>query len=478
MMATPVTVVILAAGLGTRMKSRKAKVLHRAGGRTLLNHVVATALELAPPERIFVVVGHQAEQVRDSVSTPGIGFIEQPEQLGTGHALMAGRSQLAPIPGDLVIVYGDGPLLRAETLRRLVENRKSSGAAGVLLSAIMDDPTGYGRVIREHGNRVAAVVEQKAATPEQLAIREANMGIYCYDAAVFWRHVDCIRPDNPAREYYLTDMVEILRRSGHAVEAMLIDDARECLGINNRIELAEADRLLRERKNRDLMLSGVTIEQPETVAIDCGVSIGMDSIVAPFAQIRGTSSIGENCRIGACAVIENSTIEDDVEIGPFTVVVRSRLDRGVNVGPFARLRFDNHLEAGAHVGNFVELKNTRLGAGAKANHLAYLGDSEIGAKSNIGAGTITCNYDGQKKHPTRVGEAAFIGSNSTLVAPLEIGTGAYIAAGSVITDPVPADALALGRSRQVMKEQWAKKRREHIHRGEKEKAEKEPRRPK
>jgi bifunctional UDP-N-acetylglucosamine pyrophosphorylase/glucosamine-1-phosphate N-acetyltransferase len=458
-METPVTVVILAAGLGTRMKSRKAKVLHRAGGKTLLNHAVDTAGALAPPERIFVVVGHQAEEVRASVATPGVGFIEQKEQLGTGHALMVGRDRLAPLSGNLVIIYGDGPLLRAATLQRLIDTKERSGAAGVLLSAMMEDPTGYGRVIRESGNRVAAIVEQKAATPEQLAIREANMGIYCYDAAAFWRHVGDIRPDNPAREYYLTDMVEILKRAGQAVEAMQIEDAGECLGINNRLELAEADRLLRERKRRELMLSGVTIEQPETVAVDCGVSIGMDTEIGPLVQILGNTSIGENCRIGAGAVIQDCEIADGVEIGPYTILAHSRLERGVVAGPFARLRMDNVVEAGAHIGNFVELKKTRMGAGAKANHLAYLGDSEIGPKSNIGAGTITCNYDGQKKHPTRIGEGSFVGSNSTLVAPLNIGSGAYIAAGSVITDDVPADALALGRERQVIKEEWAKKRR-------------------
>jgi bifunctional UDP-N-acetylglucosamine pyrophosphorylase / glucosamine-1-phosphate N-acetyltransferase len=466
-METPVTVVILAAGLGTRMKSRKAKVLHRAGGKTLLNHVVDTALGLAPPERIFVVVGHQAKEVRASVVVPGIGFIEQTEQLGTGHALLVGRDCLATLGGNLVIVYGDGPLLRAATLRRLVETRQNSGAAGVLLSAIMQDPTGYGRVIRETGSRVAAIVEQKAATPEQLAIREANMGIYCYDANLFWKHVGQIRPDNPAHEYYLTDMVEILRRAGHTVEAMQIDDARECLGINTRLELAEADALLRERKRRELMLAGVTIEQPETVAIDCGVSIGMDTEIGPFTQILGNTSIGENCRIGAGAIIQDCRIADGVEIGPYTIAARSQLENGVVAGPFARLRMDNVVEAGAHIGNFVELKKTRMGSGAKANHLAYLGDSEIGARTNIGAGTITCNYDGQKKHPTRIGEGSFVGSNSTLVAPLEIGDGAYIAAGSVITDPVPADALALGRERQVIKEEWAKKRRQRQESGAK-----------
>jgi bifunctional UDP-N-acetylglucosamine pyrophosphorylase / glucosamine-1-phosphate N-acetyltransferase len=261
-MQIPVTVVILAAGLGTRMKSRKAKVLHRAGGKTLVEHVVETALELAPAERIFVVVGHQAAEVRKSIATPGIGFIEQTEQKGTGHAVMVGREALSGLGGYLMILYGDSPLLRPETLKRLITSETTSDAAGVLIMARMADPTGYGRVIRDDRGHVAAVVEQKAGTPEQLAIREANMGIYCYRADLFWKHVDEIRPDNPAHEYYLTDMVEILNRAGHHVDALEIDDEREALGINTRLELAEVDRLLRGRKVRELMLAGVTIEKP------------------------------------------------------------------------------------------------------------------------------------------------------------------------------------------------------------------------
>jgi bifunctional UDP-N-acetylglucosamine pyrophosphorylase/glucosamine-1-phosphate N-acetyltransferase len=405
------------------------------------------------------VVGHQAERVRAAVQTLGIGFIEQTEQLGTGHALLVGRGALEKLDGYLAIVYGDGPLLRAATVRRLIETVDASDAAGALLSADMADPTGYGRVIRGAGDSVRTIVEQKAASPAQLEIREANMGIYCYRADLFWRHVDEMLPDNPAHEYYLTDMVEILGRAGHRVAAVKIDDARECLGINNRIELAEADRLLRERKLRELMLAGVTIERPETVTIDGGVEIGMDTVVEPFARILGATRIGENCRIGAATVIENSTIGDEVEVAPLTVIGGARLERGVKAGPFSRLRPGSHLEEHSHVGNFVELKKTRLGAGAKANHLAYLGDAEIGPKANIGAGTITCNYDGADKHPTRIGAGAFVGSNSTLVAPLEIGDGAYLAAGSVITETVPADALAVGRARQVIKADWAAKRR-------------------
>ncbi len=461
LMQTPVTVVILAAGLGTRMKSRKAKVLHRAGGRTLIEQAVATALQLAPPERICIVVGYQADEVRAAVRTPGIGFIEQKEQKGTGHALLVGREVLEPLSGYLVIVYGDGPLLRVETLRRLID--KVEHNAGALLTALLDDPTGYGRIIRGDAcddDSIQAIVEQKAATPEQLRIREANMGIYCYRSELFWKHAGEIRANNPAGEYYLTDMVEILRAAGHGIRALRIDDAREALGINNRIELAEADRLLRERKLRELMLAGVTIEKPETVTVDPDVSIGADTIIGPFAQILGKTRMGEDCRVGACSIIEDSEIGDAVEIGPFTFVRASQVERAAQIGPFARLRFGNLVEEGAHVGNFVELKKAHLGAGAKANHLAYLGDTEIGARSNIGAGTITCNYDGMHKHQTIIGKQAFVGSNSTLVAPLEIGDGAYLGAGSVITDAVPPDALALGRARQVVKPGWAAKRKQ------------------
>ena len=459
LMQIPVTVVILAAGLGTRMKSRRAKVLHRAGGKALVEQVVDTALELAPAERVFVVVGHQGEEVRKAVATPGIGFLEQKEQKGTGHAASVGRPVLAGLDGYLLVLYGDSPLLRAETLRRLIEAEASGNAACTLLTAMMDDPTGYGRVLRTADGPVAGIVEQKAGTPEQLAVREANMGIYCFRADLFWKHAGEMGTNNPAGEYYLTDMAEILTRAGHRVEAMRIDDAREALGINDRIELAYADRLLREAKRREVMLAGATIENPETVTIDAGVRIGMDTIVGPFAQILGKTSIGENCRIGACAILQDAEIGDGVEIGAFTIVNRSVVERGASVGPFARLRMENRVGAGAHVGNFVELKKTQMGAGAKAGHLAYLGDASIGAEANIGAGTITCNYDGFDKHRTSIGKGAFIGSNATLVAPVEIGDGAYTAAGSVITEEVPADALAVGRARQVVKPEWAKKRR-------------------
>jgi bifunctional UDP-N-acetylglucosamine pyrophosphorylase / glucosamine-1-phosphate N-acetyltransferase len=458
-MDTNLSVVILAGGLGTRMKSRKAKVLHRAGGKTLVQHVVETALQLAPAERVFVVVGHQAEEVQQAVAASGVQFVHQAEQRGTGHAVLCGRESLEPLGGNLMILYGDCPLLETATLRRLADAQRDSGSAGALLTALMEDPTGYGRILRDAHGRVAAIVEQKAATPAQLAVREANMGIYCYSAELFWKHACEIVPNNAAGEYYLTDMVEILGRAGERVEAVTVADAREALGINTRLELAQVDAIFRERKVRQLMLDGVTVRKPETVTVDAGVKIGMDTVVEPFAQILGSTVIGENCRIGAAAIVEDSELADDVEVGAFTFIGTSRVGRGAHVGPFARLRMGNEVAEDAHVGNFVELKKTRMGAGAKANHLAYLGDSSIGARANIGAGTITCNYDGLKKHATSIGAGAFIGSNSTLVAPIEIGDGAYVGAASVITEKVPADALAIGRARQVVKEDWARKKR-------------------
>ncbi|MEO7650313.1 MAG: bifunctional UDP-N-acetylglucosamine diphosphorylase/glucosamine-1-phosphate N-acetyltransferase GlmU, partial [Bryobacteraceae bacterium] len=386
-----------------------------------------------------------------------VRFVRQTEQKGTGHALMVGRDDLAPLSGLLVILYGDCPLISPETLRALLDTHRQSGAAGTVITTLLDDPTGYGRVLRDASGAVAAIVEQKAGTPEQLAVREINTGIYCFQADLFWRYIDRIRTDNPACEYYLTDIAGILTAAGHRIEPMRIADAGEVLGINNRVELAQVDRLCRQRAVHRLMLNGVTIEKPETVTIDEGVRIGQDTIIGPFAQILGRSVIGSGCSIGACSIIQDSELADRVEVGAFTIIGTSRVESDAHIGPYARLRMGNHVGPNAHIGNFVELKKTSMGAGSKAMHLAYLGDSEIGARVNIGAGTITCNYDGVAKHATGIRDGAFVGSNSTLVAPVVIGEGAYIAAGSVITHAVPPGALAIGRSRQSNKEGWKKR---------------------
>jgi bifunctional UDP-N-acetylglucosamine pyrophosphorylase/glucosamine-1-phosphate N-acetyltransferase len=440
------------------MKSRMAKVLHRAGGRALVEHAIVAALGVAPPERIFVVVGHQADAVREVAEAAGVRTIEQKEQLGTGHAVLCGESALAGLGGHMVVTVGDCPLIRPETLRALVERQRKSEAAAVVLTADVPDSTGYGRIIRDHNGAVEAIVEHKAATDVQRAVKEINSGIYCFDATEFWRHVREIRPDNPAREYYLTDMIGILNSAGLRIAATKIADPGELLGINDRVQLAEADRILRDRKTRELMLAGVTIEKPETVSIDPDVRVGMDTVIGPFARITGQTVIGEDCKIGACAILHDAVLENGAEVFAFSMVSSSKLGVNAHAGPYARLRMGAALGDSAHVGNFVELKNTAMGAGSKSMHLAYLGDSRIGSKVNVGAGTITCNYDGKKKHPTVIGDGVFVGSNSTLVAPLALEDGAYIAAGSVITEDVPGNALALGRARQVVKEGWKRKR--------------------
>ncbi|MDR3719354.1 MAG: bifunctional UDP-N-acetylglucosamine diphosphorylase/glucosamine-1-phosphate N-acetyltransferase GlmU [Bryobacteraceae bacterium] len=461
MSESPISVVILAAGLGTRMKSRLAKVLHRAGGACLLDHVIEAAKGIATPGRIVAVIGHQAERVRAEVAHHGIQFQIQTEQKGTGHALAVCAGIPALATGRVVVVCGDSPLLRAETLRNLVRMHAESGCAATLLTTFLDDPHGYGRILRDDAGHVSAIVEEKAASEAQKTIREINSGMYCFEAALLWKHLATLTPNPASGEIYLTDVVESLRAGGQATSACVVDDPGEVLGINSRVDLATVDAIFRSRKARELMLSGVTIEQPASVVIDQQVSIGQDTIVEPFTRILGQTRIGAECRIGAGAILRNATLSDGVEILPYSVIEDSSLEAGAHAGPFAKLRLNSVVEENAHVGNFVELKNTRLGAGAKAMHLAYLGDATIGKKTNIGAGTITCNYDGVKKHRTNVGDGSFIGSNSTLVAPLDVGQGAYVAAGSVITDAVPEDALALGRARQVLKESWARKRREN-----------------
>lgn len=449
------SVVVLAAGLGTRMKSKLAKVLHRAGGLTLVEHVVQSAAQLTPPERITVVVGHQANEVQAELRDTGVRFIHQTEQQGTGHALLACRESLHAAGGLVMVLYGDTPLLTPSTLQRLVDWHHKRQVAATMITTKLDDPTGYGRVILDDLGYVRAIVEQKAATPHQLSIHLINSGIYLFDAALLWKYILEIKPDNPANEYYLTDIVAILNRAGHQVQALEIKDHDELLGINTRVDLASVDAIIRNRKTRELMLSGVTIERPETVTVDAQVRVGADTIIEPGTRLLGDTVIGEDCRIGAGSIIEDAVLGDRVRVAPMTMIESSRLGEDSRVGPYARVRPGSDVGARAHVGNFVELKKTNLGEGSKANHLAYLGDSEIGERVNVGAGTITCNYDGVSKHLTHIGDGAFIGSNSTLVAPVTIGDDAYVGAGSVITEEVPPRALALGRARQVVKEERA-----------------------
>jgi bifunctional UDP-N-acetylglucosamine pyrophosphorylase/glucosamine-1-phosphate N-acetyltransferase len=453
------TVVILAAGLGTRMRSKRAKVLHRAGGMALVEHVVSAARAVAPLDGIIAVTGHQADEVEDLLAPRGLRFARQTEQKGTGHAVACARNA-AGASDFVMVLYGDTPLLSPATLTRLRDAQVNSDAAATLITTSLDDPSGYGRVIlnANDNDAVTAIVEEKVCTQEQRSIHLINSGIYCFRADLLWKYLGDVQPDNPAQEFYLTDMAAILNAHGHRVQALHVEDSSELLGINTRIELADADRLLRRRKADELMLCGVTIERPETVSIDTAVHIGMDTIVEPFVRLLGETEIGEDCRIGAGSIIESSILAQGVVIKPYSIVADSRIEAKAQIGPFARLRMNARIGPDARVGNFVEVKKSRIGAGTKSQHLAYLGDAEIGDRVNIGAGTITCNFDGEKKHETRIGSGAFIGSNATLVAPIEIGKDSYVGAGSVITDPVPDQALALGRGRQVVKTDWVAKR--------------------
>ena len=453
------TVVILAAGLGTRMRSKQAKVLHRAGGLPLVEHVVRAAHAVAEPDRIVVVTGHQAEAVERTLASSGVGFARQMEQKGTGHALAQCAGKISGLDGLLMVLVGDAPLLTAETLTRLRDQQAASDTAGTLISTTVSNPTGYGRVVTDARGDVLEIVEHKSCTAEQLAIRVINSGIYCLRADLVWKNLSAIQPNPISGEYYLTDIFEILRKQGQRLGAMHLEDPNELLGINTRVELAEADAILRARKRRSLMLSGVTIEQPDSVIVDMDVEVGQDTILEANVRLLGVTKIGEDCCIGAGSILDTMVLDDGAIVNPYSVATQSHIATRGQIGPFSRLRPNSRVEEGAEVGNFAELKNTRLGPGAKSHHVSYLGDAEIGAKTNIGAGTIICNYDGVQKHRTTIGAGVFVGSNSTLVAPLDIGDDSYVGAGSVITEHVPTDALALGRARQTLKPEWAAKRR-------------------
>jgi bifunctional UDP-N-acetylglucosamine pyrophosphorylase/glucosamine-1-phosphate N-acetyltransferase len=445
------------------MRSKMAKVLHRAGGQTLVEHVLDAAAAIAPANRTLVVIGHQAERVRALLEPRGVGFIHQEEQMGTGHAVMCGERQLTGISEWMVVLNGDGPLLRGETLMAMVEFAAARDAGAVMITADLPDPTGYGRVIRDAQGGVVEIVEQKAASPEQLAIRESNTGQYCFRSELFWANVRQLAPNRASGEYYLTDMIGILIKGGHPVEAFKAADANELTGINNRVELARVDAIFRERKVHQLMLDGVTIEKPETVTVDGQVQVGMDTTIEAFARLLGRTRVGENCRIGAHSILVDAEVADGVVVNPFSTIQESKVGSGAQVGPYSRIRPGSEVGAAAHIGNFVELKKAQVGEGAKAMHLAYLGDCTVGERTNIGAGTITCNFDGLHKHPTGIGKDAFVGSNSTLVAPVEVEDESYIAAGSVITKRVPTGSLAIGRARQVVKEGWNERRRDKRH---------------
>lgn len=454
-----VAIAILAAGKGTRLKSKDPKVLHRIGGKPLLEHVILAALRVADPNDIFAIVGHEEEKVRAAVKHTGVGFISQPDQRGTGHAMMLARNALH-VYDAVIVLSGDVPLIRPETIQRLLDFHGTKGAAMTILTTEPADPTGYGRIVRKSGDGVAAIVEQKALSSKQQKIKEINSGIYAFSAPELFSRLDSLTTDNAHREFYLTDIASLLTRDKKKVLALRSGDPNEVLGVNTRAELAQLDAQVRRRKTVELMSEGVTIFYPDTCMIDSTVTISPDVTIEPFVQLLGRTTIGEDTRVASYSVITDSSIGANVTIRPGCVITESTIAAGAVLGPYAHVRPGSEIGENAHVGNFVETKKAKLGRGSKANHLTYLGDAVIGENVNVGAGTITCNYDGVHKHQTVIEDGVFVGSDSTLVAPVRIGKGAYVGAASTVTDDVPADALAIGRSRQVIKEGWAKARRE------------------
>jgi bifunctional UDP-N-acetylglucosamine pyrophosphorylase/glucosamine-1-phosphate N-acetyltransferase len=453
-------VVVLAAGRGTRMKSRTPKVLHEAAGLPLINHVLRTANRLNPAS-IVVIVGHQADAIRRTLGERlGLAFASQEPQLGTGHALLQAEPLLKRATGTLVLLSGDVPLLRSETVKALVRTHHERSAAATVLTALVDHPDGYGRVVRRAGE-ISAIVEHKDASPSEREIREINSGIYAFDIAPLFESLRAIGSSNAQGEYYLPDLVKIYRGRGLTVETVRLDDPEEIRGVNSRKELADVATILKARKNDELMAAGVTLVDPASAYIDPDVTIGEDTIVHPGVFLEGKTRIGSRCEIHSGVRLVNSTVDDQAVIHNFCVIIDSHIAAGAQVGPFAHLRPHSHVGEQAKVGNFVELKKTVLGRGSKASHLTYLGDTTVGEHVNIGAGTITCNYDGTTKNPTVIEDRAFIGSDSQLIAPVRIGKDAYVAAGSSITEDVPAESLAIGRGKQVNKPGWTKSRQKH-----------------
>ena len=453
-------VVILAAGKGTRLNSRQPKVLHEIGGKPLLTHVIAAARQVVAPGNIYAVIGHQAERVKAAVAATGVHFVEQADQRGTGHAIQCTREAIAGYE-HILVLSGDVPLIRPETIRQHRQFHQAQQDAMTILTASPEDPSGYGRILRQspESPNVEAIIEQKALTAKQQLLPEINSGIYAFKTAPLLAHLGKLTANNAHRELYLTDMAGLFRSAGERVVAIEAAEAAEVLGANTIAELVALDATLRTVATNRLMAAGVTIFRPETCVIDAEVEVAPDTVIEPFVQLLGRTRIGSDCLIRSYTVIENCTLGKSVLVRQGCVLTESTVADGARIGPFAHLRPGSEIGEDAHVGNFVETKKTRLGKGAKANHLSYIGDAEVGEGSNIGAGVITCNYDGVEKHLTRIGKGVFVGSDSTLIAPVAIEDGAFIGAGSCITRDVPAGALAVGRARQVTKEGWAAARR-------------------
>lgn len=451
---------VLAAGLGKRMRSRFPKVNHRLAGKAMVKHVVDAALETGA-QRVVVVVGKDGAETKRAFGTddPRIGFCTQNPPLGTGHAVLSAQRALRGVGGTLLILNGDVPALFPSTLRSLIEHHHRTAASMTILSTTLPDAGSYGRIIRNYSSDVSRIVEATDATPEEKKIGEINCGIYCVEMANLFRSLKQAGTHNAQKEIYLTDLVEILKRNNQRVGAYLHPDSEEVLGVNDRRELARAAKSLYLRKVEQLMDAGVTVIDPATTYVEPQVKVGRDTILHPMVFLQGNTVVGEECRIGPGTRIVDSVLKKRVEIMDHCVIRETKIANGAKVGPFAHLRPETELAEDAKIGNFVETKKSKIGRGSKANHLSYLGDAQIGARVNVGAGTITCNYDGEKKHKTVLEDGVFVGSDSQLVAPVRVRKGAYIGAGSTITKEVPPQSLALARGRQVVVKNWAKKRR-------------------
>jgi bifunctional UDP-N-acetylglucosamine pyrophosphorylase/glucosamine-1-phosphate N-acetyltransferase len=450
-------VVILAAGKGTRMKSGRPKVLHHVAGRPMVDYVMSAAQSLSP-KTMTVVMGHLKELLRQGLETyPNLSFVTQEPQLGTGHALLQTASGLEGRKGYVLLLSGDVPLLSRQTLRELVDKHLDSKATATVLTALVDQPYGYGRIVRVRG-RASRIVEERDASPAQRKIKEINSGVYVFSIKPLFDALRGLATANAQGEYYLTDLVAAFRRRKLGVETVVLGNPDEIRGINSRSELAEASRIVRQKKNEEVMAAGVTIEDPATTYIDDDVVIGADTVIHPGVYLEGKTHIGKACEIHAGVRIINSTLGDRVTVQNFCVINGSRLGAGVTIGPFAHLRPDTELHESVHIGNFVELKKSVLGKGTKAGHLAYLGDAVIGEHVNVGAGAITCNYDGAKKHQTIVEDGVFIGTDSQLVAPVTLGKGAYIGSGTTVRENVPPGSLAVSAGKQRNIEGWVEKK--------------------
>lgn len=449
------TSVILAAGMGTRMKSKMPKVLHKVCGKPLSKWVI-DASKAAGADKVCAVVGHKAETVKEVLGDV-CEFALQAEQKGTGHAVMQAIDVIKNSKGEVVILNGDTPLITAETINKAIEYHKNNGNQATVITAILDDATGYGRIVRDNDGSVLKIVEQKDASKEEKKINEVNSGMYVFDAQSLVYALDKITPNNAQGEYYLTDTLEILLSAGKKIGGYAISDNDEIRGINDRVQLNEAEKIMQKRINEYHMRNGVTMRNPESVYIEDGVEIGNDTEIFQNVTIKSGTKIGSDCVIGSGSMLDRAVIHDGVDVLS-SVILESEVDEGTHVGPFAYIRPNCHVGKEVKVGDFVELKNSNIDDGTKISHLTYIGDSDVGKRVNFGCGTVTCNYDGKKKYRTTIGDDCFVGCNTNFVSPINVGDGVYIAAGSTITEDIPENSLSIARARQVNKEGWKDKR--------------------